>query len=361
MVTVIFGENLYKIVSKTLSSSSTDPLNQTSNENLDSISFCSELLPFYCKSEIIHQGDIFNVRFANNLFKKLDEKNPPKPRYFAKLNLIYSTEKKEDCLFLYGGKRGSYITNDTYMYCIKDKTWEHIKVKFSPPPVFGHVSFKYKNIIFIHGDIYAYDINLNTWSCLNVYGMLLVTHHFYGNIIQVDDSGYFFIFGGLRNNEASSKIYKFTPLLPSYYFKVLKNKIDDINNKVHYLENNPRRTMNPIFSKEIAEIRYSLSTISFTIVRYVQLINDINEKIKISNELVKRNYLSILEKMESNRKYYDELNNRIDVLDNSIMNKTSKTNQNNNNNNDNNIYIYIYIYLFSSRQRKIFFWHSYFF
>ncbi|KNC37757.1 kelch domain-containing protein [Plasmodium falciparum RAJ116] len=185
--TVIFGENLYKIVSKTLSSSSTDPLNQTSNENLDSISFCSELLPFYCKSEIIHQGDIFNVRFghsclidkhiiyiyggnqdiksyntkliefnlSNNLFKKLEEKNPPKPRYFAKLNLIYSTEKKEDCLFLYGGKRGSYITNDTYVYCIKDKTWEHIKVKFSPPPVFGHVSFKYKNIIFIHGGKYG--------------------------------------------------------------------------------------------------------------------------------------------------------------------------------------------------------------
>ncbi|ETW60620.1 hypothetical protein PFMC_03321 [Plasmodium falciparum CAMP/Malaysia] len=64
--TVIFGENLYKIVSKTLSSSSTDPLNQTSNENLDSISFCSELLPFYCKSEIIHQGDIFNVRFGHS-------------------------------------------------------------------------------------------------------------------------------------------------------------------------------------------------------------------------------------------------------------------------------------------------------
>ncbi|SBS91218.1 kelch domain-containing protein [Plasmodium ovale curtisi] len=495
--TIIFGENLFKIISGTFTSNRSATLYEHTDDNTESISFCSELLPFYCKSEVIHQGDVFNVRFGHscifykntiyiyggnqhvetfnskliqfntdtNVFKIVDANKSPQSRYYASLDLIYSTEQNEDCLFLFGGKRGKYITNDTFMYHINSNTWEHVKMQFSPPPLFGHVSFKYKNIIFIHGgnmgnlsvssdiwsyfeeekkwvkimskdeyynksaykpsgrffhscsvcvsnqgndvkayifgglndtnkcaedlfwsyslnngkwkkidnsfgkipiqrygyknkfcsrstrrttnhsylitstvlndrwfllcggynfswhsrpqllDLYAYDISLNTWSNLNVYGMTLVTHHFYGNLIQVDESGYFFIFGGLRNNEASCKIYKFTPLVVSPFFNVLKDKINEMKKSVHYLENNPRKSLNPTYSKDINEIKNSLSGISFTLVRYVQLINDLNEKIKISNELAKNNYSYLSEKLEHDNSYFDSLVKRIQQLD----------------------------------------------
>ncbi|SBT35351.1 kelch domain-containing protein [Plasmodium ovale wallikeri] len=41
-------------------------LYEHTDDNTESISFCSELLPFYCKSEVIHQGDVFNVRFGHS-------------------------------------------------------------------------------------------------------------------------------------------------------------------------------------------------------------------------------------------------------------------------------------------------------
>ncbi|KAI4838379.1 kelch domain-containing protein [Plasmodium brasilianum] len=475
--TIIFGENLFKVISKTFSNNKSITLNEYTDDNIENISFCSEVLPFYCKSEIIHKGNIFNVRFGhacifykNNIyiyggnqhiknfnpktiqfnvdtqvFKVVEEKKSPQIRYYATLNVIHSSEYDEECFFLFGGKRGKYITNDTYIFRLSNDSWEHIKLNFSPPPIFGHVSFMYKNIIFIHGgnmgnlhlnsnmwsyfeeekkwvkilskdeyynkgiykpsgrffhscavcisnqgndvkayifgglnnqnkcvedlfwsyslnngkwskiensygkipveryghsstvlndrwfvlfggynfswysktellDIHAYDINLNTWASLNVYGMPLVTHHFYGNIIQVDNSGYFFVFGGLRNNEACSKIYKFIPLLSSPYFKILRDKLEEMGERMLHLENYPRRTLSPIYSKEIKEIKNSLSDISFTLVRYIQLTCDINEKIKISNELSKNNYSYLSEKMEHNSKHFDSLVNRVEQL-----------------------------------------------
>ncbi|CRG96306.1 kelch protein, putative [Plasmodium gallinaceum] len=478
--TIIFGENLFKIISKTFTNDKCEILNEFAGENSDSISFCSEVLPFYCKSEVIHQESIFNVRFGHSsifynnfiyiyggnqkisnfnskliqydigtqIFKRIEEINPPKPRYFATLNLIYSSELNEYCLLLYGGKRNSYITNDTYIFIISKNTWKHVKAKFSPPPIYGHVSFKYKNVIFIHGgnmgnsetnsdiwcffeeenkwvkvmskseyykrntskpcgryfhscaicvsnqgndikayifgglnnnnkcvedvfwsysvsngkwnqiknsigempveryghssivlngrwfvifggfnlrwyhkaqllDIHAYDIKLNTWSNLNVYGMLPVTHHFYGNIVQIDENGYFLIFGGLRNNIPCSNVYKYTPLFASHYFKILHNKLDELHEKIESFETNPKKSLNPLFRKEINELKKSLSGITFTFVRYIQLISDINEKIKISNKLAKINYSRLSAKFESQEKYYKDLIKRTQALNDS--------------------------------------------
>ncbi|EDL45646.1 kelch domain-containing protein [Plasmodium vivax] len=480
--TIIFAENLFKIIAKPFTHGGSSALEEYADDgNVEAISFCSEVLPFYCKSELIHRGDIFNVRFGHScifyknsiyiyggnqlsesfnsklikfstetqIFSLVEGQTPPQSRYYATLNLVYSSALSEHCLFLFGGKRGKYITNDTYLFNLSNNSWKHMKVQFSPPPVFGHVSFKYKNIIFIHGgnmgnlnvnndiwcyfeeekkwvkimskdeyykkevykpsarffhscsvcisnqgndvrafifgglnannkcaedtfwcyslgngkwtpienslgkvpverfghsstvlndrwfllcggynfcwysksellDIHAYDINLNTWSSLNVYGTPLVTHHFYGKIIQVDESGYFFIFGGLRNNETSSKIYKFTPLLASPYFKLLRDKIDEMERKVLYLEKNPLQLLNPSYGRDINEIKGTLSGISFTLVRYIQLASDINEKIKISNELAQSNYPQLAEKFEQYNKQYDSLVNRIDLLDSTL-------------------------------------------
>ncbi|GAW81026.1 kelch domain-containing protein [Plasmodium gonderi] len=477
--TIIFAENLFKIISKPFYNGNWGTLEEYQDDgNVESISFCSEVLPFYCKSELLHQGDVFNARFGHScifyknniyiyggnqlseslntklvkfstvtqIFNLVEEKKPPQSRYYATLNLIYSSELKEQCLFLFGGKRGKYITNDTYMFNLNNNTWECIKVKFSPPPFFGHVSFKYNNIIFIHGgnmgnlnvnndiwcyfeeekkwvkimskdeyynknickpsarffhscslcisnqgndvkafifgglngnnkcvedifwcyslntgkwqkiqnsfgkipverfghsstvlndrwfllcggynfcwysksellDICAYDISLNTWSSLNVYGTPPVTLHFYGKIIQVDDSGYFFIFGGLRNNGVSSKIYKYTPLLPTPYFRILQEKINQAEDKVNNLEKNPIKHMNPSYGKDINEIKTTLSGISFTLVRYIQLTSDINEKIKISNELAKSCYSQLSEKFEQYNKQFAALENRFNQMD----------------------------------------------
>nr|SPJ13528.1 kelch protein,putative [Plasmodium sp. DRC-Itaito] len=210
--TIIFGENLFKVISKTFSNNKSITLNEYTDDNIENISFCSEVLPFYYKSEIIHKGNIFNVRFGhacifykNNIyiyggnqhiknfnpktiqfnvvsrvqyhvysitctesciylpflsedtqvFKVVEEKKSPQIRYYATLNVIHSSEYDEECFFLFGGKRGKYITNDTYIFRLSNDSWEHIKLNFSPPPIFGHVSFMYKNIIFIHGGTIA--------------------------------------------------------------------------------------------------------------------------------------------------------------------------------------------------------------
>ncbi|SCM21118.1 conserved Plasmodium protein, unknown function [Plasmodium chabaudi adami] len=474
---IIFGENLLNTISNGFINNY-EPLYNNQDNHIENISFCSEVLPFYCKSEIIHNENIFNSRFGHScilhknnvyiyggnqyasncnqnlirfsidthIFKVLEEHNKPKLRYYATLDLIYSSEDKEECLFLFGGKAGKYITNTTFMYNINNKTWNKIDTKYSPPPVFGHVSFKYKNIIFIHGgnmgnlqinsdiwnyfdqekrwvkiiskdeyynqkvckpsarffhscalcvsnqgndinlyifgglnnknkcvddifwsyslnngkwreiknsfgkipaqrfghssillnsrwfllfggynyswhsrldllDICAYDINLNVWSTLNVYGLPLVSHHFYGHITQVDDSGYFFIFGGLRDNKPSCKVYKYTPLIITPDFKNLINKIDEINKKVNYLENNPICSISKTYVKEINEMQNYLKGISFTIARYIQLIDDLNDKIKISNKLSQNSYSYLSEKFENNIKYYDYLDRRIHELE----------------------------------------------
>ncbi|CRH00127.1 kelch protein, putative [Plasmodium relictum] len=485
--TIVYGENLFKIISKTFTNHKPEIKNEITRDSSDSISFCSEVLPFYCKSEVIHQGSIFNVRFGHSsilynnfiyiyggnqqisnfdpkliqynidtqIFKKIDEINQPKPRYFATLNLIYSSELNEHCLFLYGGKRDSYITNDTYIFIINKSTWKRINTEFSPPPLYGHVSFKYKNIVFIHGgymgnsktnndiwcffeeekkwvkvmskreyykrdaskpygryfhscalcisnqgndikvyifgglndnhkcvqdvfwsyslnngkwnhiknsigempmerfghssivlngrwfivfggynstwyckpqllDIHAYDIKLNTWSNLNVYGMSPVTHHFYGNIVQMDENGYFFVFGGLRNNEPCSNVYKYTPLFASHYFKILNNKIDELHKRVDSVGINPKKVLNPLLRKEIKEIKEFLSGITLTFVRYIQLISDINEKVKISNKLAKIDYSRLSKRFESHEKYYQDLKRRIQALDNTTVDSLSK-------------------------------------
>ncbi|KJP85024.1 hypothetical protein AK88_05351 [Plasmodium fragile] len=480
--TIILADNLIKIITKPFTYGGSSALEEYADAgNVEAISFCSEVLPFYWKSEIIHMGDIFSVRYGHScifyknsiyvyggqglsesfsskllkfnmetqIFSFVEERTPPQSRYYATLNLIYSSALKEQCLFLFGGKQGQYITNDTYMFNLSNNTWEHIKVQFCPPPVFGHVSFKYKNIIFIHGgnmgnlnvnndmwcyfeeekkwvkimskdeyykkvvykpsarffhscslcisnqgndvrafifggmnannkcaqdifwcysltngmwtpiknslgkipvgrfghsstvlndtwfllcggynsswysksdllDIHAYDINLNTWSILNVYGTHLVTHHFYGKIVQVDASGYFLIFGGMNNNEKSNKIYNFKPILPSPYFKRLRDKVDEMERKVLHLEQNPLQLLNPSYGRDINEIKGTLSEISFILVRYIQLANDINEKIKISNELSISNYSQLAAKFEQYNKQYDSLVNRIDQLDSTL-------------------------------------------
>ncbi|CAA9988283.1 conserved Plasmodium protein, unknown function [Plasmodium knowlesi strain H] len=480
--TIIFADNLFKKIAKPFTHGGWSALEEyADDDNVEAISFCSEVLPFYYKSELIHMGDVFNIRFGHacifykndiyiyggnqlsesfnsrlvkfntetQIFSFVEERTPPQSRYYATLDLVHSSALSEQCLFLFGGKRGSYITNDTYMFNLSNNTWEHIKVQFSPPPVFGHVSFKYKNIIFIHGgsmgnlkmnndiwcyfeeekkwmkimskeeyykklvhkpsgrffhscslcisnqgndvrafifgglnannkcvqdifwcyalsngkwtpienslgkipvarfghsstvlndrwfllcggynfcwysksellDIHAYDINLNTWSSLNVYGTPLVTHHFYGKIIQMDGSGYFFIFGGLCNNEASRRIYKFAPLLASPYFKLLRDKIDEMERKVLHLEKNPLQLLNPSYGRDINEIKGTLSGISFTLARYIQLASDINEKIKISNILAQNNYSQLSHKFEQYNNHYDSLVKRIDQLDSTL-------------------------------------------
>nr|SPJ13529.1 kelch protein,putative [Plasmodium sp. DRC-Itaito] len=256
----------------------------------------------------------------------------PSGRFFHSCAVCISNQGNDVKAYIFGGlnNQNKCVEDLFWSYSLNNGKWSKIENSYGKIPVerYGHSSTVLNDRWFVlFGgynfswysktellDIHAYDINLNTWASLNVYGMPLVTHHFYGNIIQVDNSGYFFVFGGLRNNEACSKIYKFIPLLSSPYFKILRDKLEEMGERMLHLENYPRRTLSPIYSKEIKEIKNSLSDISFTLVRYIQLTCDINEKIKISNELSKNNYTYLSEKMEHNSKHFDSLLNRVEQL-----------------------------------------------
>lgn len=100
--------------------------------------------------------------------------------------------------------------------------------------------------------------------------------------------------------------------------RLLRDKIDEMERKVLYLEKNPLQLLNPSYGRDINEIKGTLSGISFTLVRYIQLASDINEKIKISNELAQSNYPQLAEKFEQYNKQYDSLVNRIDLLDSTL-------------------------------------------
>ncbi|EAA22281.1 hypothetical protein [Plasmodium yoelii yoelii] len=62
---IIFGENLFNIISNSFINNY-EALYNSQDNNIENISFCSEALPFYCKSEIIHNENIFNSRFGHS-------------------------------------------------------------------------------------------------------------------------------------------------------------------------------------------------------------------------------------------------------------------------------------------------------
>ncbi|VWU49537.1 kelch domain-containing protein, putative [Hepatocystis sp. ex Piliocolobus tephrosceles] len=475
--TIIFGENLFKVLFNKTKEKITDVGNNNPH-NFVTISFCSDFLPFFCKSEVVHKQNLFKYRFGHSSilyknsiyifggkqqvptervnfvkfdidtyeFEALHNDKTPIGRYFFTLNLIHSSKHRANCFVLFGGKKNRYVTNDTYMYRIDKNSWEHLNPEISPPPLYGHVSFQYNNVILIHGgnigqrnlssniwcyfekenkwanimsqdeymkkpvekpdgrffhscslcvinqgldvnvyffgglnknnecvddvfwlyslnigkwkqikqsfgdvpskrfghssivikdrwflvyggysqswynkrellDIHAYDIILNTWSKLKVYGMTLTTHHFYGGIVKVDESGYFITFGGLRDNAISSNVYKFTPLLITPYYQKLKNEIEEVNKKIQCMELMPRTQLSTTHIKEFDEIQEALNTATFTLSRYIQLIDDVNDKIRFSNDLAIYDNKTLSGKINKNYKYYESLIKRVEKLD----------------------------------------------
>ncbi|RIA83176.1 hypothetical protein C1645_834209 [Glomus cerebriforme] len=112
-------------------------------------------------------------------------------------------------MYVFGGQHVGRYLNDLVVFDIKTRTsWDFIVPNNQPPPCrSGHVSFAYKEKIYIFGgidenkcynDVWCYDARANTWTELSCTGFIPHARYNHGSTI-VDDVIY--VFGGRTYDE----------------------------------------------------------------------------------------------------------------------------------------------------------------